>query len=395
MLLLGSSFAFGSDKDGKVDLGGEEPGLASAGADPRSECQGHVVKTPIEITSSEDLLKVVKSNNPEIIGVAEEVITSSYEARPTSVQGSYKGGFVYPLYPEMLRQIARLIPKDGKVLEVGAGDGSTSLMLSTMSSATVHVNELSPAETEAFQKKVSVLPEKVAGRIIVHPGDLFNLVGEVESGSLDVMVARNVLHMLPFENHYNFFDLANIFIKPGGTLVLSVNHRDALGEAGEKIAAEDPTTKAFRRYMFAGDKYGTAKAMLGDVYLPDDSSGKEIRPGEYKIHHIKRQTGQLLRFGGSEAFWMEGALEEMSEEDLSKFPKAAVDKAKALKQRHFPDYDIRMIESCAVMFTEENLRALLHEHGFSLTFVSKVNGLGHYTSGLGGQMVAFATRLED
>jgi 2-polyprenyl-3-methyl-5-hydroxy-6-metoxy-1,4-benzoquinol methylase len=110
--------------------------------------------------------------------------------------------------------LMKLIPREGKLLDVGCGDGLLALLLRTVDGRTQPI-----VGVDIDSRKIRVAKNlKLQDVIFLHED-----VAELPSNAFDVVTVVHVLYLIPVALREGFLRECFRVLKPGGALILAVN----------------------------------------------------------------------------------------------------------------------------------------------------------------------------
>lgn len=170
--------------------------------------------------TSQDLVAKITAKSSALTPFAQELVQSASTRRGIVEQ---KYGQAFPLNPQALGPL--MDECEGKVvLELAAAGGQNGLLMLLAGARQVILNDICPGEMKEALARVMKLPKDLASKVRLLSGDCLGLASKIEPHSCDIIIARNVLHLLPQEKHTPFLNLIRQFLKPEGKLYMSVNN---------------------------------------------------------------------------------------------------------------------------------------------------------------------------
>jgi SAM-dependent methyltransferase len=326
----------------------------------------------VALRTKADVLRLVP---PAQIKVALDVLRTFYEVNPRNIRNNHKYGQSFPVNAEMLCELMEQAP-GAHVLEIAGATGENSILLGLAGADRVYMNDIVPEEVGAFQSHVATLAPDQQSKFVPLVGSCFDLADYIPHHSLDIILARNIVHLLRPSQYAQFFDVVKLLLKPGGTFAMTVNSRygflDSLGE----LSLEHTS---FTSHLTILDRQGQAPMVLTkDIAL----CAEDKDPTGYTNHHVAEFS---TRFNDNHRMkpHVLGALPEVIRGRVHR----SVEEFKVDRLTVIMGAKLRVLENTTILFTPENLRALVGAQGLNVVSTAHIGADGHYRS------EAFARRV--
>lgn len=171
-----------------------------------------------------DLVAKINAKSPTLTSYAQELVESATLNRGIK---ETKYGQAFPLNPQALGPL--MDECEGKVvLELAAAGGQNGLLLLLAGAKQVILNDICKQEMQGVLSRVMQLPKDQASKVRILAGDCLKLEGKIPAHSCDIIIARNLMHLLPKNQHGNFLNLVHQFLKPDGKFYISANNLNVL-----------------------------------------------------------------------------------------------------------------------------------------------------------------------
>jgi SAM-dependent methyltransferase len=148
------------------------------------------------------------------------------------------------------------VPREGRLLELGCGDGCLSVLLARTGGFQVAGIDIVPLAVELAQKRAAregVALELAVGNVLALPWP---------DAHFDVLVDGHCLHCIVLDDRRRFFSEAWRVLKPGGALIIVTMAGDPPpGMPGEF----DPLRRCLVHGGVAGRHFGTQDSVLAEA----------------------------------------------------------------------------------------------------------------------------------
>ncbi|MCE3230856.1 MAG: hypothetical protein K0R52_784 [Alphaproteobacteria bacterium] len=316
-----------------------------------------------------NLLRIVGERAPKEINLALKVLEASYEAEPRGISGS-QYGLSFPITPEILAQLMEQC--QGKVVAgLGAADGINEILLGLAGAKRVYVNDIVEAEINRFMGYLnSAQLQETLDKFVPIQGDALKIGSYIPSGTVDILYARNLLHLLPVNKHERFFEIAKQLLTPDGLLVLSVHHR------ASGLFSGDPDIFCFNKETVVLDVFNSAPQTLNTHLCPSPQQNGD--PLAYT-------STDIAEFGSGDGYpngckLYKGALNAVNKELVPVLLRYIKDNRatwSALSQLQPGSFKIRVVKNFHIAYTADRITALLEDYGFEPVEMSFINSKGH------------------
>lgn len=335
---------------------------------------------PIVRVQSEELLEIMLAESPGEEALAKEALSKGYEASPRAVQKSFYG-LSFPINPEILKRLMNEC-KGKVVAELGAADGVNSVCLGLAGAKKIYVNDIAKEELEHFLDYIrKAKRQKTMDRFAPIQGSFFKLITyeAILPHAIDILYARNVLHLIPPLRHQEFFDLAKTLLATHQSrIVLNVNSRDTWQNQDDNPEAKD--------FLFTSERLvlaipGQLPKVLGahkEPYLEDPAQFDPLKPQNIPLVDFKLRVEEAL---GLYRLHQENM---PSNEALKNSLQQHIKLATTLNTRQ-QGVEIRLLKSHEILFTPATMSALLACHGFEVLSYDLIGPKGHILPKVGAK----------
>lgn len=282
-------------------------------------------------------------------------------------------GLVFPMYPELLGYIMQRGNK-GSVLEIAGADGLNSLLLAFSGINKVYYNDIDEKEVALCKTAIqNFLPQEVASKVEILPGDCFKVLKEPLKNKIDVILCRNLLHFFKASQVKEFFSLTKMLLKSGGEAIFTVNCADSYKDISE-ILQKNPRAHTF-----------TSIECMVREYKTDGSFGKCITIYQKFIEGKEDDSDFLYHTLLKKTEWT-GNTWKTNQKDCELLEQKTGETAHAILaniSNHFNEIkqmksaDVIVMYNKVSIYTQETLSILLQDHGFEILSIFKVSEIGH------------------
>lgn len=148
------------------------------------------------------------------------------------------------------------VPQQGRMLELGCGDGCLTVLLAQLHGFSVSGVDLVPLAVELAAKRAQAAGVALELRV----GDVLDLPWP--EASFDVLVDGHCLHCIVLDDRKRFFAEAWRVLRPGGMLVLIT----MVGDPPPGMPGSfDPELRCMVRDGVAGRHFGTEESILAEA----------------------------------------------------------------------------------------------------------------------------------
>ena len=176
-------------------------------------------------------------------------------------------------------------PKNGRVLDLGAGLGQDSRFFAENGYEVVSTD----LKEAVLEERYATLPDEVRQRVVIQTTDLREEL-PFDDATFDVVYAHLSLHYFNYETTVRLFDEIKRVLKPNGLLAFFVNSvHDPQYNTGEKLEADYFQIDRKSKRYFSVD---TARAFTKffDINLLDDH-GETYKDSAIGVHNLIRFIG--------------------------------------------------------------------------------------------------------
>ncbi len=313
------------------------------------------IEDSIDQKTDVDLVRCVP---PTQFGVAARIIKPVYEQGHRNIREEHKYGQSFPINPEMLHELMTHVRgTEAHVLEIAGAAGQNAVMLGLAGAERVYHNDIVPSEVEAFEAHVSTLAPDQQKKFTPICGDCFELGDHIPSGSLDVILARNIVHFFKESQYEAFFSMVKGLLKPGGRFAMTVNSHYNLTAEGRAGIPEGEIRLASE--MLIRDVPGQRPEILARMTSVSEVDGD---PLDYKICHIKVGRGTIL-----------------ADQKFDTISGAMKTKVGSLVEANLQG-SFRVLTNTLMYFTPTSLTKLVEAQGLEVISAGHIGGDGHAIS---------------
>lgn len=230
--------------------------------------------------TKEDLLELLSPEakaSKVARAVAAELLESSYETAlrfiRTRAPDGKRYGNAFQYNPEILAYVMKNF-RGKRALELGACRGENGLLMG-LAGAETTINDINATELAEAAHAIEQLPLEMQHTISLVAGDCLTAFEHPRfTESCDVIMARNLFHYFVGAKREELVKLVHRLLKPGGTLILSVN--SALVTEFKEAMKDAPDAYVFHKAQPAFAPRFVPTFGQGDVTVVEDPSAIDI-----------------------------------------------------------------------------------------------------------------------
>lgn len=323
----------------------------------------------INLADQETLRLFLAKNltHPHALNYFHDISSRIYES-PRRLCCDNSGGVVYPMYPESLALAMRFSVGEN-VLELGAASGENGILLTFSGAMRVYVNELSTRENEIFKQYHKQIPQEVAKKLELVPGDclkLLQLKPELKQ-NIGFVICRNLIHFFTSQQQAIFFNIVKKVLKSGARGVFTANSPYQFSNLQEVLRL-NPECTTFKYTVCNLTDLNQGTAPTYTICSEFEPCSDELISTKYeKFCLYERRTGEPWKVY-NDTF---NKIDETVRPKIKKACKENTDKIKPIKRG-----TVCVIVSHIRLYETATLAALFRKQGFHVehTFATALNG---------------------
>ena len=319
---------------------------------------------------------------------AKKVLQPVYEDGRRAIR-AHKYGQAFPINPEILHVLMEQAP--GKsILEIAGASGENSVLMGLSGAKKVYFNDIVPEEVAAFEKTVSTLGSDQQEKFETVPGDCFLLGDRMEPNSVEIVYAKNVFHFFRESRYEDFFTMVKKVLAPGGLFAMTVNSRFC---DPKNVRFPENVTRFTTETLIIDIDGGNSGPQVVDRVIRACDEDKD--PTEYSQENVARFSKTIRTGRGIYPQAMGRASPEMQEIARDMLKQNRTNTALINKGAN-----VRVLNNTSMMFTPENLGAILERYGFEIVHTGHIGPDGHLipeqeANETGALLVSLIARLPD